>query len=652
MFLIIESDITKPIHNNRIYKMRKPFTIIRLSLILAGTLTLGMPVTSTAKPLQTGNICTGPTTGTYYQYADGLIEAAKETLGLDLENVSTVGSLENAKGIVSGKCDLAIVQADLYIPSGTDFHTTPESKLFSANKGSVAALYPEIVHILVNRDSGISSIADLAGKKVNLGEKDSGTFLTAHKVLNLYNQLASTPVYSYEASAEAVAKVAAGTLDATFYVASAPISALAKLPADANVTLIPATLTDFAFDYTVSNIPATTYPWLTHEIKNNIAVWSLLTVGPTFDRTQLKGFLDTLYANKDAYADKYHAKWALLDKAASVANLKTTPINGWDYEAFHYFANASVPTVKPQSYFCSASPQGIYTKVAQDLLPIIKSTLGISLTEKHTVGSLDNMIKLYNGECAMMLVQGDAGGYALSVDQNTQGIAKEVLMAIFAGILMPLYGEEIHIVVNTGSGIESSLDLAGKKVNMGQQLSGSFVSAMTMLLLNNIKPENVIRSYDSPEAALPKVISGEYDAMFVTGKAPIPYLVAADCPTPQKVPGCTAGDPKTLPIKLVPVKSVELLPKTTLSANHYPWQQVDIPDLPLAQAMFAFSSNLSLDSKRVADLMNAIYALKTGDTTLSPTWDETSFEQGLAHFNKVPTFFSWPAAQYFADKME
>jgi TRAP transporter TAXI family solute receptor len=149
----------------------------------------------------------------------------------------------------------------------------------------VAALYPEIVHILVNRDSGITSVADLAGKKVNVGEKDSGTFLTAYKVLNVYNQMVSAPEYVYEAPAEAVAKVVDGTLDATFYVAGAPISTLANLPADANVTLIPATIPIFNVDYVVEDIPATTYPWLSSDIQNNIAVWSLLTMGPSIDRT-------------------------------------------------------------------------------------------------------------------------------------------------------------------------------------------------------------------------------------------------------------------------------------------------------------------------------------------------------------------------------
>jgi TRAP-type uncharacterized transport system substrate-binding protein len=138
--------------------MRKPFTTFRLSLmsVLTGTLILGSPFSSATEPLKVGKICTGPTTGTYYPYAGGIIEAAKETLGLALENISTVGSLENANGIGSGQCDMALVQADMYVQSVPSFQSSPEFKLFVANRGNVAALYQEPVHILVNQDSGIS----------------------------------------------------------------------------------------------------------------------------------------------------------------------------------------------------------------------------------------------------------------------------------------------------------------------------------------------------------------------------------------------------------------------------------------------------------------------------------------------------------------
>ncbi|TGN99908.1 hypothetical protein PN36_32005 [Candidatus Thiomargarita nelsonii] len=637
--------------------MQKTFMTKRLSLIpiLTTALFLGIPAGSAASTLKAGKICTGPTTGTYYQYAGGIIDAAKETLGLDLENVSTVGSLENVKGIVSGQCDLAIVQSDIYIQSGADFQTTPESKLFSANKGSVAALYPEIVHILVNRDSGISSVADLAGKKVNVGEKDSGTYLTAYKLLNVYNHMASAPEYVYEAPSTAVAKVVAGTLDATFYVAGAPISTLANLPADANVTLIPATIPGFNREYVVSNIPALIYPWLHSDITNNATVWSLLTIGPSIDRTQLGSFLDKLYANKDSYADKYDAKWALLDKASAVANIKIAIMNGWNLEVIYYFAGVSLPASKPQPYFCSARPQGMYTKVVKALIPVVKSTLGIRLTEKSTAGSLENVVKSYKGECAMYLVQRDVGNHFVSADQTQEIISEDLLKTSFwyGKNIMPLYLEDVHLLVNTNSGIESSLDLVGKKVNMGEKLSGTFVTANAALSVNNIKVEEVTAYYDSPVTALPKVISGEYDAMFVTSKAPVSYLAAADCPLDIKVPGCIAGDPTTLPIKLVSIQKIpHFIPKTTVSADHYPWQMVDLPNQPQIVTFLAVSPNLPLDENRIADFISAVYDLNVGETTLSPTWDETSVEQGVDIFKLEPILFHWNAAQYFADKMK
>ncbi len=622
-----------------------------LKFFLTFTLTLGL-LTNTFAGLKNGKICSGPKTGVYYQYVGGIIETAKATLGLTLENVETKGSLENAKAIASKRCDMAVVQADLYIQAGADFQATPEAKLFSTNLGSMAALYPESIHLLVNKDSGIKSITDLAGKKVNVGEKDSGTFFTAHKLLNVYHSLAKSPEYSYEAPVNAVTKVADGSLDATFYVAGTPIEALSNLPKDANVTLIPVTISGFTFDYTTLSIPAATYPWLTSDIENNVAVWSLLTMGPDVDRTKIANFLDKLYANKTSYADKYHAKWAILDKAASIANIKTNPINGWDYEVAHYFADVPFPTDKPKPHFCSADPHGTYTKVIQDLLPVVNNILGMKLVEKHTAGSLENMIGLYNGECAMILNQEDVGFYVMSVDRTMQTISKELLMAMFVRVLMPLYGEDVHLIVNTNSGIENSRDLTGKKINMGKKLSGTFVTATGSLLVNGIQLKDTKLSYDSPETALSNVISGEYDAMFATGKAPISYLASVDCPANKSLSGCTLGDPKTLPIKLVPVQAPDFLVKTTLSADFYPWQARDITNSPQATTFFSFSPNLGLDVKQAAALIETIYSLKVGDKALSSTWEETTLEQGLANFAILPGYYSWPAGQYFVKQMK
>lgn len=632
--------------------MRKPFITRKLSLIPAFALCLGLPAGSTATTLKAGKICTGPSTGTYYQYAGGIIEAAKDTLGLNLENLSTVGTLENAKGIVSGKCDMAIVQADIYAQSGAEFQSNAEFKLFGGNMGSVAALYQEPVHILVNRDSGIRSVADLAGKKVNVGERDSGTFFTAYKLLNNYHQISTQPEYVYEAPSSAVAKVVDGSLDATFYVAAAPISALASLPADANVTLISATIPVFSAEYSLTQIPVTTYSWLHDNVTNNMAVWSFLTIGQSIDRNRLGPFLDKLYANKDNYAKKYHAQWSELDKASSIAVLKNMPINGWARESVHYLAGIPFNPSEPQPYFCSGNPQGTYTKVARDIIPVVKSTLGISLAEKNTAGSLENIKKIHNRQCAMALVQYDVDFHLISVGKAKPNLSEEMLMAASIDTIMPLYAEDVHLIVNVGSGIESSLDLLGKKVNMGDKLSGSYVTARMGLFVNAMSEEDIFPFYEPPPMALPKVISGEYDAMFVTSKAPVPFLVEAVCPTNKKVANCVVSDPTNLPIKLVPIHIPYFAINATLSAKHYPWQDVDIANSPQIIALLIFSPTLSFDKSRLADFIDGVYDISVGDTTLSPTWDETTLKQGMGYFKSMPTGFDWTAAQYFADKMK
>lgn len=121
------------------------------------------------------------------------------------------------------------------------------------------------------------------------------------------------------------------------------------------------------------------------------------------------------------------------------------------------------------------------------------------------------------------------------------------------------------------------------------------------------------------------MIAGEYDVMFVVGKTPIPYLESADCPT--NTIGCIAGDPTTLPIKLVPIQAPDFLVKATLLADTYPWMKAELPNSVQATSFFAFSPNLSLDKNHVADLINAMYTLKADDTT-SLTWMKPLLNRG------------------------
>jgi NMT1-like family/Protein of unknown function (DUF4239) len=86
---------------------------------------------------------------------------------------STPGSKYNVEAIHSGELEFGIVQSDIadtaYNGAGA-FAKRPFREL-----RSVLVLYPEIVTVIARSDSGITKIADLAGRRTNVGRQGSGT---------------------------------------------------------------------------------------------------------------------------------------------------------------------------------------------------------------------------------------------------------------------------------------------------------------------------------------------------------------------------------------------------------------------------------------------------------------------------------------------
>lgn len=114
----------------------------------------------------------GSVHGSYFSFAQGMKEIlAKENSPLALQVHSSSGSLENFKRLESGELDFAMVQNGLR--SKSPVHV-------------VARLYDEVVHILVPRDSSVETLQDLAGKRICLGTKESGTRVVAIELLKHY----------------------------------------------------------------------------------------------------------------------------------------------------------------------------------------------------------------------------------------------------------------------------------------------------------------------------------------------------------------------------------------------------------------------------------------------------------------------------------
>lgn len=149
-------------------------TILSLTLLLTGC-TIG-----------NGNIRIGAAGigGMYYTFANTLAGlCTKEDTGFELEVKKTAGSAANLRLLSSNYIELGIAQADLIDAAyqGTGVFTGKKYQNFKA----VASLYPEACQIVVRKDSDIETIDDLQGKKVSVGEEESGSELNARQILEM-----------------------------------------------------------------------------------------------------------------------------------------------------------------------------------------------------------------------------------------------------------------------------------------------------------------------------------------------------------------------------------------------------------------------------------------------------------------------------------
>ena len=69
-------------------------------------------------------IASGPSNSINYPFADGIVKAAEETLGLMMANIETSSPMENAEMLISGKVQVAILPEDIFYYSRDTFLET------------------------------------------------------------------------------------------------------------------------------------------------------------------------------------------------------------------------------------------------------------------------------------------------------------------------------------------------------------------------------------------------------------------------------------------------------------------------------------------------------------------------------------------------
>jgi len=210
-------------------KRRQVFLVLGLAAAMAA------PV----QAQQFFRIGTGGTAGTYYPVGGMIANAVSQPGKIVATAQATNGSVANVNGVAGGAMESGFSQSDVatWAYTGTGVY---EVKPKVADLRMIANLYPESIHLVVKKGSGIKSVADLKGKRVALDEPGSGTLVNARTVLAAYGVKESDIKPEYIKPNQAGDKLKDGALDAFFFVGGAPAGAIAELASSgAGIELVP-----------------------------------------------------------------------------------------------------------------------------------------------------------------------------------------------------------------------------------------------------------------------------------------------------------------------------------------------------------------------------------------------------------------------------
>jgi len=260
--------------------------------------------TEATEPTFTGSYLmgTGGATGNYYAFGNALSTVVNGVLGCNITVNSTGGSTENARLLGSRENEFALIQSDVYsyAQQGIELFEGQAIDTFQA----ITACYPEMVQIVVRKDSGIQSVADMAGKNICVGDVGSGYEVAARQVLGAYGMSYDDINETFADQATARNGVQDGTFDAMFMCSGYPNSNVVEMSLGGKIDVI-------SIDQEHLDILTAEYPFysaftpedneynLDHEL-TSVAIKSMLVCIDDFSEDEIYALTKAIYENLDA----------------------------------------------------------------------------------------------------------------------------------------------------------------------------------------------------------------------------------------------------------------------------------------------------------------------------------------------------------------
>jgi uncharacterized protein len=185
-------------------------------------------------------ILTGRGSSVYYTLGVALGEKIdKAPAGIKTSIQGTKGSADNLDRLQQGNGDIAFALgdalADAWNGNEEAGFVTPHRKL-----RGIAGLYPDYIQIVARGDAGISTLSDLEGKRVSVGQRKSGTELYARAIFTAaglsYERFAKV---EYVPLGESVELMKDGRIDAMLQSVALGAIALRDLANAIDIVVVP-----------------------------------------------------------------------------------------------------------------------------------------------------------------------------------------------------------------------------------------------------------------------------------------------------------------------------------------------------------------------------------------------------------------------------
>jgi len=263
----------------------------------------------------------------------------------------------------------------------------------------------------------------------------------------------------------------------------------------------------------------------------------------------------------------------------------------------------------PQMGIVTGNVTGTYIKIGEDIKKIAEPS-HISLQVFESAGSIQNVFDVRRKRGIQLgIVQSDVLDYIrdISDDNELKTIAAK-LAAVY-----PLYKEEVHVLGDLS--LKTLQDLHGKRVAIGPQRSGTYLTAKTIFFQTGVTPSKEV--FLGGKEALDSLRRGEIDAMLYVAGAPATLFSEN-----------TTADDK---FQLIGVddKALDSYLTAVIPAGTYKWQESDVRTVAVKAVLITFSY-AGEQCQNVAKVAKIIHENKAWlDANGHPKWREVNLDERL-----------------------